>query len=73
MLGNFRAMLGLLAAVILLILSLFFDGTLSNHLIDIGVDKELVGFFFGAQAMVYALSSPLVAFAARKLPSPFIT
>jgi hypothetical protein len=47
MIGNFRAMLCLITAVVTLILTLFFDGTLSNHLIDIGVDKDLVGYFFG--------------------------
>jgi Major Facilitator Superfamily len=45
MLLNLRAMLSLIAAIITLILTLFFDGTLANHLIDIGIDESLVGKF----------------------------
>jgi len=66
-------MLCLITALITLILTLFFDGTLSNHLIDVGIDKDLVGYFFGILALVYALSAPIVAAAARKFPIPYIT
>jgi hypothetical protein len=66
-------MLCLITAMITLILTLFYDGTLSNHLIQIGVNQELVGYFFGLMALIYALSAPVVAIAARKFPAPYIT
>lgn len=71
--SNLRAMLSLIAAVIALILTLFFDGTLANHLIDINVNKDLVGYMFGFIALVYAFSSPLIAYLARVMPTKYIT
>ena len=73
MLLNLRALLSLIAAVITLILTLFFDGTLANHLIDIGVDESYVGYFFGLIAVIYAFSSPFVGLLAKIVPTMYIT
>jgi hypothetical protein len=42
-LTNFRAMLSLLSAVIILILTLFYDGIISPRFIHIGISKDLIG------------------------------
>lgn len=73
MLSNLRVMLSLVSAVITLILTLFFDGILANHLIAIGIDESLVGYLFGSIALVYAFSSPIVSILARKMPTRYIT
>ena len=84
MLSNCRVLFSLVSAIVALILTLFFDGILSNHLIEIGVPSNLVGksflhnnflvgYLFGLVALVYALSSPLIGFLARKFPTRYIT
>lgn len=42
-LKNVQVIMALASAVVTLILTLFFDGILSNHLIDIGVNPKYVG------------------------------
>ena len=86
MLSNCRVLFSLVSAIVALILTLFFDGILSNHLIEIGVPSNLVGksifhyanllfigYLFGLVALVYALSSPLIGFLAREFPTRYIT
>ena len=45
-LDNLRVLTSLIAAVVILIMTLFFEGILSNHLISIHVPADLVGKIF---------------------------
>ncbi len=40
---NFRAVLSLLSAVIILILTLFYDGIISPRFVKIGISKDVIG------------------------------
>lgn len=70
---NRRALLALVSAVVSLIFTLFFDGILANHLIIIGVSPNLIGYFFGIIALVFAISSPLIGLLSRVMPTRYIT
>jgi hypothetical protein len=43
LLTNYRALLSLLSAVIILILTLFYDGIISPRFVNIGISKDLIG------------------------------
>jgi predicted MFS family arabinose efflux permease len=72
-LKNFRAVLSLISAVSILILTLFFDAIISPHFEYIGISKDVIGYLFGALALSYSLFSPLIAFAAKRIPVRYIT
>ena len=72
-LTNFRAVLSLISAVTILILTLFFDAIISPHFVYIGISKDIIGYLFGALALSYSLLSPLIAFAAKRIPVRYIT
>ena len=70
---NFRAVLSLLSAITILLLTLFFDAIISPHFEHIGISKDLIGYLFGALALAYSIFSPLLAIAAKHIPARYIT
>jgi len=63
----------LLSAITILILTLFFDAIISPHFEKIGISKDIIGYLFGALALSYSLFSPIIAFAAKRVPVRYIT
>ena len=46
-LKNFRVVLSLLSAVVILVLTLFFDGIVGPRFVHIGIGKDAIGYLFG--------------------------
>lgn len=66
-------MLSLTSAVSILAMNLFYDGIAAPHFISIGISKDLIGYLFGSQALVYTIFSPLVGLLAKRYPVRYIT
>jgi hypothetical protein len=47
-LTNFRAMLSLVSAVAILVMTLFYDGIIGPRFLEIGVPKDIIGYLFGS-------------------------
>ena len=50
----------------------FLDPILAVQLVDIGMDKENVGFAFAIMCASFALSSPLAGLLCQKVPRPVV-
>ena len=72
-LKNFRVILSLLSAVVILVLTLFYDGIVAPRFVHIGIGKDTIGFLFGGVALLYSLFSPIVGILAKKFPVRYIT
>ena len=66
-------MLSLTSAVSILVMSLFYDGIVAPHFISIGISKDLIGYLFGGQALLYTLVSPVVGLLSKRYPVRYIT
>ena len=66
-------MLSLISAVSILVMTLFYDGIVAPHFLQIGISKDLIGYLFGSQALLYTTFSPIVGLLAKKIPVRYIT
>ena len=46
-LKNFRVVLSLISAVVILVLTLFYDGVVAPRFVQIGIGKDAIGYLFG--------------------------
>jgi hypothetical protein len=84
LIGNKRVMMASISSVISMVFMLFYDTILSDQLLDIGVNKNLIGiksifrliilgYLFGLICLIYTISSIFVGWLCNKIPKIFIT
>jgi hypothetical protein len=54
-------------------MTLFYEGIAAPHFISIGISKDLIGYLFGGQALLFTLVSPVVNLLAKRYPVRYIT
>lgn len=52
--------MAVLSGMIGVIFMFFYDSILTEHLVNIGVDKGETGYFFGLVSFIYAVSSLII-------------
>ena len=73
MLKNHRVRMAVLSGTIGVIFMFFYDSILTEHLVNIGIDKGETGFFFGLVSLVYALSSLLIGLLCKYIKRRYLT
>lgn len=73
MLKNHRVRVAVLSGMIGVIFMFFYDSILTEHLVNIGVEKGETGYFFGLVSFVYAASSLLISYLCKLIKRRFLT
>eukprot|EP00347_Sterkiella_histriomuscorum_P005636 403355840 len=73
LLKNKRVMMASISSIFAMIFMLFYDTILSDQLIEVGLDKNLVGYLFALICLVYTLCSPIVGHFSQKIKKIYIT
>jgi len=60
MLKNHRVRVAVFSGMIGVIFMFFYDSILTEHLVNIGIDKGETGYFFGLVSFIYAVSSLII-------------